>query len=64
MNTSVSDAALDAFATARQLDKLDVRRTRVTLEGVARLAAAVPTLRIVADGWKQLPRRMRPGLEG
>jgi len=57
--TSVTDATLDAFSEARQLDRIDVRGTRVTLTAVARLAKALPRLQIVADGWKSLPRRLR-----
>src|SRR5262249_7203093 len=57
-NTGVTDATLAAFSSAVYLDKLDVRGTRVTLEGVAGLARRLPEIQIVADGWKKLPRRM------
>ena len=57
-NTAVTDATLVTFSKATLLDKLDVRGTRVTLEGVAQLAASLPDLQIVADGWKKLPKRM------
>jgi len=55
-HTPVSDATLDVLATAPVLDRLDVRNTDVTLDGVARLHRARPHLRILADGWKHPPR--------
>jgi hypothetical protein len=44
--THVSDAGLEALTGLGQLRTLDVRGTRVTTAGAARLCKALPALRV------------------
>jgi hypothetical protein len=59
-NTAVTDEGLRTIASFRGLDLLDVRGTRVTLDGVDRLFRERPDLQIRADGWSKLPKRIWP----
>jgi hypothetical protein len=57
-NTNVTDASLATLSQCERLERVDVRGTRVTRAEVRALAAALPELHLLADGWNKLPRHV------
>lgn len=55
--TGVSDAALETLIGFTNLTTLDARSTKLTPEGVTKLAAALPKCKIEHDGGTIEPKK-------